>query len=1357
MHTCLPNGNGTGISFVSPTNGTTFSITDVPPRKNTHLQPSLASSSESWFASFPQTHLKHHLKHHGKAFTGPRVTARLEDICERIKQEAEDETRASLDLICFSAMFQKDTLLKELPNGEPLMGFACVVDLDVKKPDQQCKLFSSGECKAWNADELKQAIQTRVDRGCTMRELAEECSLFQQTVEAALVLVARLEELEQAGVERVACWFTGSKGFRVVWWDERGYYAYRKGDPVSNSVMSGLLPELVGGSTVAKVQSLCDLDKNIYDVGKGVKTDLQRHHKTGFWPFRVSREQLEHTLGISNLESPQDVVMKRSNRDIKLCSSIASYWEHVFRHVPQWECAKQLAGASGAGSRPEGGGGDGPQSMLIAGGARSKVPNGAGRKRSAAGGPGGCLGAGGKRQRHCEATLSSSWLPGHRGSGSAELFQSLCCLALVAVSPSVGSGYDTWRNVFFALLNSVGDSKLTLEVFNQWSSAADGYKGMEDIQQLFGRETPRDGRHSFGISSLLAWASSSPALVLCPRGPDEAGYSDHHDDLDGTSTSQLTAAALLKRCNFEKSSWQFVVRASVHLFAGEKEAVVSAVCWHLCSMGWGREQARLSVEAIWALPAGSSKQYTDALKQYVEAKLMDVDQLVSELFPSRPESQDGLLEQGAQFQRVRPSYFVSLEDGKESVVFWASVQEHLDASVSRCSADADRHDHCDDHCNDHCNGISNSRSSATGGSAAGGWSEVLQEQQGTSEAEPGDEMGGCQTQHGPQSEHAGSQTESQERKLVVQPFCLHLRTMSVRHCLSGETVEGMFPLQVFFAQSNGPTGPVSLAKFLGKNIASFSPIRFDTAEKEWRHFRSDLGLWARSSSMDLGPKAARLSCTDPTVLLSDCVRSLALPLLSAARFLERCCKTKESRKEQQKQMGKRTEMLFGFMVKYCETHHFIAKVLESLAACNTMQSTFDTQPAHLICCPNGIVDLRSGSLIPAVQLAADNGVWARALELTEEQFCATPFLPFSALTVTINSFFLQHLLPPDVYKDAKQILDTLQMFLGYRLTGETNVHQAWLLTGEGANMKSLLSKWMYETLGEHFVAMLAAKDLNFKSSDNNDAIYASRRKRSWYINESGSRNQWDEEMFKGLTGGECLQGVSAKYKSEARFRPVAKLMAFVNELPDWSSPDAFALHRRCAVLQLRVCYAANDAERENLLQKGVKPEWIREADPDFYEQHMAQHRQSLLAWMVEGAAKYYSSSKKIPLPACLQRHDMFSKQVDMEEHVKDFLAGTVQQEEGRRLPLEWIYVTFLAEWSFAASDIPIRRFNKMCRTVCEQRFPKVHVERSAKVSAGNLTTKVLTCMMNLTWADTKREELVGKYGRIREDSSGRGR
>eukprot|EP00961_Rhodomonas_salina_P020421 274646-Rhodomonas_salina.1 len=55
-----------------------------------------------------------------------------------------------------------------------------------------------------------------------------------------------LEKLQERGIE-AHCWFTGGKGFRVVWWDRQGYYEYTKRDyGVSNRVLDSLLPEIVG-------------------------------------------------------------------------------------------------------------------------------------------------------------------------------------------------------------------------------------------------------------------------------------------------------------------------------------------------------------------------------------------------------------------------------------------------------------------------------------------------------------------------------------------------------------------------------------------------------------------------------------------------------------------------------------------------------------------------------------------------------------------------------------------------------------------------------------------------------------------------------------------------------------------------------------------------------------------------------------------------------------------------------------------------------------------------------------------------------------------------------------------------------
>eukprot|EP00961_Rhodomonas_salina_P080245 1079347-Rhodomonas_salina.1 len=66
------------------------------------------------------------------------------------------------------------------------------------------------------------------------------------------------------------------------------------------------------------------------------------------------------------------------------------------------------------------------------------------------------------------------------------------------------------------------------------------------------------------------------------------------------------------------------------------------------------------------------------------------------------------------------------------------------------------------------------------------------------------------------------------------------------------------------------------------------------------------------------------------------------------------------------------------------------------------------------------------------------------------------------------------------------------------------------------------------------------------------------------------------------------------------------MMCFINDLPKFTSPDAFALYRQ-----------------ENLLQKEIKPELICNGNPLFYEEHMSQHKELFLEWLVEGAKKYY--------------------------------------------------------------------------------------------------------------------------------------
>mmetsp|Transcript_29336 Transcript_29336/g.46041 ORF Transcript_29336/g.46041 Transcript_29336/m.46041 type:complete len:192 (+) Transcript_29336:61-636(+) len=187
-----------------------------------------------------------------------------------------DPQDRQLELICTSALHFGNILFKELEEGAPLVGYACVSDLDARKPpihssqqftDEQPRVFVTN-------DDLKEGIRQRIDSGLTLKDLAECCPAFGKTWRAAKKLLFRLEQSDDKNLKKACAWFTGGKGFRVVWWDELGFYSYQTGDRVSDWVVGHLLPQLIGKELFEEIQSLCDWDKNIHDGGKGVEPGI---------------------------------------------------------------------------------------------------------------------------------------------------------------------------------------------------------------------------------------------------------------------------------------------------------------------------------------------------------------------------------------------------------------------------------------------------------------------------------------------------------------------------------------------------------------------------------------------------------------------------------------------------------------------------------------------------------------------------------------------------------------------------------------------------------------------------------------------------------------------------------------------------------------------------------------------------------------------------------------------------------------------------------------------------------------------------------------------------------------------------
>ena len=343
-----------------------------------------------------------------KSFTGQRVSASSSDVLQSILDESKDPNNRKMDLICFSTFHQHQAVFKDSKKSQQMLGYAGVVDLDVKKPPKvESRQFVDCDPRIYDINTLKSGIAERVESGLTLRELADCCPSFGQTLKAAELLVNHLADFN------AHCWFTGGKGFRVVFFDPKAFYLYCKSDRISDWVMAELLPKVVGADIMNKVHELCEWDKNIYDGGKGVKTDLQMHPKTGFWPFYIS-------------DDVYDKPMKRDTRDKHLCTDIIpTFWRSVLMSLPK---ADEMAGISRFAASPS------PGRVL---------------KRSAHAQQGNSV----KRSRQ-EPGEAVDDQPQRRSTQQAVLAM------LVRIHPSHGDSYDPWTQVFFALFNEVGTDSL---------------------------------------------------------------------------------------------------------------------------------------------------------------------------------------------------------------------------------------------------------------------------------------------------------------------------------------------------------------------------------------------------------------------------------------------------------------------------------------------------------------------------------------------------------------------------------------------------------------------------------------------------------------------------------------------------------------------------------------------------------------------------------------------------------------------------------------------------------------------------------------------------------------------------------
>lgn len=205
------------------------------------------------------------------------------------------------------------------------------------------------------------------------------------------------------------------------------------------------------------------------------------------------------------------------------------------------------------------------------------------------------------------------------------------------------------------------------------------------------------------------------------------------------------------------------------------------------------------------------------------------------------------------------------------------------------------------------------------------------------------------------------------------------------------------------------------------------------------------------------------------------------------------------------------------------------------------------------------------------------------------------------------------------FMDRQDLIEYVQMMVGYSLTGSTQEQNIFFMTGTGANGKSTFINIIQKLLGGYYKKLNSDSlmDKKNRSPINNDIaqLYDARLTISSEIEDG---NMWNMSLVKDLSGGEDISARFLK-KEFFIFRPKFKIWIYGNYKPYLKGLDE-GTKRRFRIIPFD--NKISDKERK-----------------DDLEQLLKEELPGILLWAVEGAKKYFElkkTIKKIPIPDCVQ-------------------------------------------------------------------------------------------------------------------------
>lgn len=262
--------------------------------------------------------------------------------------------------------------------------------------------------------------------------------------------------------------------------------------------------------------------------------------------------------------------------------------------------------------------------------------------------------------------------------------------------------------------------------------------------------------------------------------------------------------------------------------------------------------------------------------------------------------------------------------------------------------------------------------------------------------------------------------------------------------------------------------------------------------------------------------------------------------------------------------------------------------------------------------PNGVVDLKTGLLHPATP---DSMITKQALVGPSEKEECPLWLKFLGETAGNDP----------------EMIEFLQRWAGYCLTGQTIEQVLAFLYGLGGNGKSVFVNALARIMGDY--ARSAGME-TFTASQNErhpEELARLAGARLVFASETDSGRKWAEARVKRITGGEPIPA-RFMHQNSFEFTPQFKLTILGNHAPTIDNLD--------------------DAMRRRFL---IVPFTIKPAEPDLrLEEKLMAEAPGILRWAINGAVKWYAGRLTRPAKVDQATQEYFAEQ--------DIFASWVQEE-----------------------------------------------------------------------------------------------